>query len=142
VEYRESLYVGYRFFETVEKEVLFPFGYGLSYTTFAYENLRLDKAVITDQETLTVKTTIRNTGDVAGKEIVQLYVSPGSPTAFRPKLELKEFTKVDLQPGEAKEVTFTLDRRAFAHFSTIISDWQVESGVYRILVCASAQHFY
>jgi beta-glucosidase len=140
VEYRESLYVGYRFFETVEKEVLFPFGYGLSYTTFAYENLRLDKAVITDQETLTVKTTIRNTGDVAGKEIVQLYVSPGSPTAFRPKLELKEFTKVDLQPGEAKEVTFTLDRRAFAHFSTIISDWQVESGVYRILVGASAQH--
>ena len=140
VEYRESLYVGYRFYEIVEKEVLFPFGYGLSYATFAYEDLSLNKPDITDQETLTVKLTVHNTGDIAGKEIVQLYVSPGSPTAFRPKMELKGFTKVDLQPREAKEVTFTLDRRAFAHFSTAISTWQVESGVYRILVGASSHH--
>lgn len=140
VAYRESLYVGYRFYETVGKEVLFPFGHGLSYTTFAYEDLTLDKSDITDHDTLIVKVTVRNTGEVAGKEIPQLYVSPQSPTAFRPKLELKGFTKVDLRPGEAKEVTFTLDRRAFAHFSTSISDWQVESGVYRILVGASSHH--
>jgi beta-glucosidase len=140
VEYRESLYVGYRFYETVEKEVLFPFGYGLSYTSFAYQDLSLSKPDITDQETLTVKLTVRNTGDVTGKEIVQLYVSPVSSTAFRPRMELKGFTKVDLQPGEAKQVTFTLDQRAFAHFSTSISDWQVESGVYRVLVGASAHH--
>ncbi|MBW6467488.1 MAG: glycoside hydrolase family 3 C-terminal domain-containing protein, partial [Brevefilum sp.] len=140
VEYRESLYVGYRFYKTVEKEVLFHFGYGLSYTTFAYENLSLSKPEVTDQEILTVEITVRNTGDVAGKEIVQLYVSPVSPTAFRPKLELKGFAKVDLQPGEVKPVTFSLDQRAFAHFSTAISDWQVESGVYRILVGASAHH--
>jgi beta-glucosidase len=140
VEYRESLYVGYRFYETVEKEVLFPFGYGLSYTTFAYENLLLSKPEVTDQETLTVELTVRNTGDVAGKEIVQLYVSPVSPTAFRPKLELKGFAKVDFQPGEVKPVTFSLDQRAIAHFSTAISDWQVESGLYRILVGASAHH--
>ena len=140
VEYRESLYIGYRFYETVEKEVLFPFGYGLSYTTFAYEDLSLNKFNITDQENLTVKLTVRNTGEVAGKEIVQLYVSPGSPTAFRPKMELKGFTKVELQPGEAQEVTFTLDWRAFAHFSTAISDWHIESGVYRILVGASSHH--
>jgi beta-glucosidase len=140
VEYRESLFVGYRYYETVQKEVLFPFGFGLSYTTFDYQDLSLSQPEITDQETLTVKLTVRNTGDIAGKEIVQLYVSPVSPTAFRPKIELKGFTKVELNPGETKQVTFTLDRRAFAHFSTAISDWQVESGVYRILVGASSQH--
>jgi len=139
VEYRESLYVGYRFFETVDKPVLFPFGHGLSYTTFAYENLRLNKETITDQETLTVTVTVRNTGDRAGQEIVQLYVSPLAPTAFRPKMELKGFEKVDLQPGQSVEVNFSLDRRAFAHFSTALNDWQVESGMYRILVGASSQ---
>lgn len=139
VEYRESLYVGYRFFETVGKPVLFPFGHGLSYTTFAYENLRLSKATITNQEILTVTVTVRNTGDKAGQEVVQLYVSPLAPTAFRPKMELKGFEKVKLQPGQSAEVNFSLDRRAFAHFSTALNDWQVESGMYRILVGASSQ---
>ena len=142
VEYRESLYVGYRFFETVGKEVLFPFGYGLCYTTFDYEDLHTSQETITDQETLTIRVTVRNTGHRAGKEAVQLYISPDSPTAFRPKLELKGFEKVNLQPGEAKQITFTLDRRAFAHFSTAINDWQVESGLYRILVGASSRHIH
>ena len=142
VEYRESMYVGYRFFTTVDKPVLFPFGHGLSYTTFAYENLRLDPDVITDQDTLTLTVTVRNTGDRAGKETVQLYVSPQTPTAFRPKMELKGFEKVAVQPGEVVNVAFTLDRRAFAHFSTALNDWQVESGDYRILVGASSSQIY
>ncbi len=142
VEYRESLYVGYRFFETVGKEVLFPFGHGLSYTTFAYEDLHTSQETITDQDTLTINVTVRNTGDRAGKETVQLYISPVSPTAFRPKLELKGFEKVALEPGEAKTISFTLDRRAFAHFSTAINDWQVESGIYRVLVGTSSRQIH
>ena len=142
VEYRESLYVGYRFYETVDKSVLFPFGHGLSYTTFAYEDLRTSQETITDQETLTVNVKVRNTGNRMGKETVQLYICPESPTAFRPKLELKDFEKVSLQPGEAKQITFNLDRRAFAHFSTAINDWQVESGLYSILVGASSRQIH
>jgi beta-glucosidase len=142
VEYRESLYVGYRFFETVGKPVLFPFGHGLSYTAFAYENLHLSASAIKDDGHLTVEVTVRNTGSLAGKEVVQLYVSPVAPTAFRPKMELKSFKKVHLQPGEAKQVTLTLDSRAFAHFSTASNDWQVESGAYRILVGASAHQIH
>jgi len=139
VEYRESLYIGYRFFETVGLPVLFPFGHGLSYTTFAYEDLRLSQAAITEQETLTVTIRVRNTGERTGKEIVQLYVSPISPTAFRPKMALKGFEKVALQPAEAVDVTFTLDRRAFAYFNTGIDDWHVESGMYRILLGSSSR---
>ncbi|HOE69932.1 MAG TPA: glycoside hydrolase family 3 C-terminal domain-containing protein [Brevefilum sp.] len=139
VEYRESLFVGYRFFETVDKPVLFPFGHGLSYTTFAYEDLRLSHSTLTDQETLTVRLTLRNTGARAGKEVVQVYINPESPTAFRPKMELKGFEKVALQPGESREVSITLGRRAFAHFSTALNDWQVEPGNYRILVGSSSR---
>ena len=142
VEYRESLFVGYRFFETVDKPVLFPFGHGLSYTTFAYEDLRLSHSTLTDQETLTVRLTVRNTGARAGKEVVQVYINPESPTAFRPKMELKGFEKVALQPGEAREVNITLGRRAFAHFSTALNDWQVEPGNYRILVGSSSREIH
>lgn len=142
VEYRESLYVGYRFYDTVGKEVLFPFGYGLSYTSFAYENLKIDKAQISAREPLTVKVTVRNIGDVAGKEVVQLYVSQNSPEVFRPNMELKGFTKVELQPGEAKEVTIPIDGRAFEYFSTTAQDWVVAPGTYRILVGASSQHLH
>jgi beta-glucosidase len=143
VEYRESVYVGYRYFETVEIPVLFPFGHGLSYTTFAYENLRLSHSEVNaDEESLSVRLTVRNTGDRAGKETVQLYIRPDSPTAFRPKMELKGFEKVEVQPGEAVEVAFELDRRAFAHFSTAINDWQVEPGVYHVLVGASSRQIH
>ncbi len=142
VEYRESLYVGYRFYDTVGKEVLFPFGFGLSYTRFAYENLRLSAEQISDTDTLTVTLTVRNTGDLPGKEIVQLYVKPEAPTAFRPEKELKAFEKVALQPGEAKDVTLSLGRRAFAHFNTGINNWGVESGAYQILVGASSRQIH
>jgi len=142
VEYRESLYVGYRFYDKVDKQVLFPFGHGLSYTTFAYEDIKLSDETINDQETLEVVVTIRNTGDVAGKETVQLYVSPVNPTAFRPKAELKGFEKIYLEPDKSGQAHFTLDHRAFAHFNTEIKDWQVEAGDYQILVGASSRQIH
>jgi beta-glucosidase len=139
VEYRESVYVGYRFYETVGKDVLFPFGHGLSFTTFEYSQLRLSREKITEQETLTVSLKVKNTGSVEGKEVVQLYVSPVAPTAFRPKAELKGFEKLSLLPGEEREVVINLDRRAFACFNTGIKDWHVESGAYQILVGSSSR---
>jgi beta-glucosidase len=139
VEYRESVYVGYRFYDTVEKEVLFPFGHGLSYTTFSYHDLRLSQMEITAGEPLTVRVKVKNTGDTAGKEIVQLYLAPEAPAAFRPRAELKGFQKVSLQPGEEKEVVIDLDERAFAFYNTGIQDWQVEGGLYRVMVGASSR---
>jgi len=139
VEYREGLYVGYRFFNSGEKEVLFPFGHGLSYTTFEYQDLTLSQDPVSDQETLTVRFRVKNTGTVQGQEIVQLYVRPLEPTVFRPKHELKGFDKITLLPGEQKEVSMTLDRRAFAFYNTAIRDWHVEPGAYQIEVGASSR---
>jgi beta-glucosidase len=139
VEYRESLYVGYRFYDSVDKEVLFPFGHGLSYTTFDYCNLTLNTSQISDSESLEVSLKVKNTGSVAGKEIIQLYICPTAPQAFRPEKELKAFAKVQLQSGEEKDVSFELDRRAFAYYNTDLKDWQVETGEYQILVGASSR---
>lgn len=139
VEYRESLYVGYRFYDTVEKEVLFPFGHGLSYTSFVYSDLKLQADRITEPETLAVSLKLKNSGNLAGKETVQLYIHPESPTAFRPEKELKGFVKVELAPGEEKQVQFELDRRAFASYSTGLGDWHVESGDYQVLAGASSR---
>lgn len=139
VEYRESLYVGYRFYDAVQKEVLFPFGHGLSYTAFEYSNLKLSALEITESDSLGIRFTIKNTGERPGKEIVQLYVQPVDPSAFRPEKELKGFTKIDLQPGEEQEVSFVLDRRSFAHFSVGHQDWQVETGKYQVLLGASSR---
>ncbi|MGD8245357.1 MAG: glycoside hydrolase family 3 C-terminal domain-containing protein [Anaerolineae bacterium] len=139
VEYRESIYVGYRFYDTVGKEVLCPFGHGLSYTSFEYSNLQLDETKITPEGSLIVSLTVRNTGTLTGKEVVQLYVAPEAPTAFRPRAELKGFEKINLQPNEEKEVSFTLVERDLAFFNTCGRDWQVESGAYRILVGSSSR---
>ncbi len=139
VVYRESLYVGYRFYDTVGKAVLFPFGHGLSYTQFDYSGLKLSPAALTEGESLTINITVTNSGDLAGKEIVQVYVHPESNTAFRPQAELKGFAKVALQPGEAQEVTVELPPRAFAFYNTNLQDWQVEAGDYEIWVGASSR---
>jgi beta-glucosidase len=139
VAYRESLYVGYRFYESVGKAVLFPFGHGLSYTTFDYSDLTLSAEALDGGESLTLRLKVKNIGEVAGQEVVQVYVSPQSPTAFRPELELKGFEKVALQPGEAKEVTMELPPRAFAFFNTGLQDWQMEAGAYEIRVGASSR---
>lgn len=133
-DYREGIFVGYRYYDKKKMEVLFPFGYGLSYTTFEYTGLKLDKASMKDTDTLQATVTVRNTGSRPGKTVVQLYVgdTEGYVNAIRPVRELKGFRKVLLQPGESKEVTFTLDKRAFATWREEIRDWWVESGEFTI----------
>ncbi len=139
VEYRESLYVGYRYYDTVGQPVLFPFGHGLSYTRFAYRDLALHRLEETDTPSLTVTFKVKNVGQMAGQEVVQLYVRDVESTLFRPTKELKGFAKVALQPGEETEVTFDLDRRAFACYDPQLKDWRVEAGTFEILVGASSQ---
>jgi beta-glucosidase len=138
-EYRESIYVGYRYYDTVGSEVLFPFGYGLSYTTYEYSNLVIHRDTISDGDTLKVTLDVKNTGNVAGKEIVQLYVRDVESSVFRPEKELKGFVKVSLQTGETAQVEFDLDNRAFAFYSTDLGDWHVESGAFEILVGSSSR---
>lgn len=139
-DYREGVFVGYRYYDRKEMEVLFPFGHGLSYTTFAYSNLRLSAQRITDQDTLTATVTVTNTGSRAGKTVVQLYAGDPVSSVFRPVRELKGFEKVELQPGESKEVTFTLGKRAFAYWNTQLHDWYVESGDFTIEIGQSSRH--
>ncbi len=140
VEYREGIFVGYRYYDKKKMNVLFPFGHGLSYTTFAYSNLKVSAENIKDTDALTVSIDVTNTGEVAGKEVVQLYVSDKESTVIRPEKELKDFAKVDLKPGETKTVTFTLGKRAFAYYSTKIHDWHVESGEFDILIGQSSKN--
>lgn len=138
-DYREGVFVGYRYYDKKEMPVLFPFGFGLSYTTFACSNLRLSGQKITDQETLTAAVTVTNTGSRAGKTVVQLYVGDRESTVLRPIRELKGFEKVELQPGESRDVTFTLDKRAFAYWNAAIHDWHVETGAFTIEVGQSSR---
>ncbi|WP_336776129.1 beta-glucosidase [Paenibacillus sp. MMO-58] len=139
VEYREGIFVGYRYYDTKQVKPLFPFGHGLSYTSFAYSNLLLSRKEMRDTDTLEVRVTVQNTGDRAGKEIVQLYVRDVDSTFMRPTKELKGFAKVDLQPGETTTVTLTLDKRSFAYYNVQIKDWHVESGQYEILIGRSSE---
>ena len=138
VEYRESIYIGYRYYEKAAKNVRYPFGFGLSYTTFEYSDIKLDKTSMKDTDTLKVSFTVKNTGDVSGYEIAQLYVADKESTIYRPVKELKGFKKIWLNPGEAKEITIKLSKRAFAFYNVNINDWCVESGEFDILVGASS----
>ena len=140
VHYGEGVFVGYRYYEAKNLPVLFPFGYGLSYTTFALSDLTVSAKELTNHETVNVTVKVTNTGDRAGKEVIQLYVAPKHETKIaRPIKELKGFEKVELQPGETKEVTFTLDSRAFAYYETTLSDWFVENGEYEIQAGTSSR---
>ena len=139
VQYRESVYVGYRYYEAAEKPVLFPFGFGLSYTEFEYSDLKLSASDIDEGETLTVSFKVKNIGKRDGAEVAQLYVADKVSGIFRPKKELKGFKKVFLKAGEEKEIVLTLDSRAFAYYNVLIKDWHVESGDFDILVGASSQ---
>ena len=138
-EYREGVFVGYRYYDKKKMDVLFPFGHGLSYTTFKYSGLKLSADRIKDTETLEAKVTVKNTGNRAGKAVVQLYVGDVESTPIRPVRELKGFQKVMLQPGESREVTFTLDKRAFAYWNQQIHDWHVETGAFTIEAGASSR---
>ena len=130
-EYREGLYVGYRYYETAEKDVRYPFGYGLSYTTFAYSGLKVSADKVTF--------TLTNTGRCAGAEIAQLYVAKPDAAIFRPAKELKGFAKVFLEAGESKTVTIPLDDKTFRYWNVATDRWEVEGGSYRLLVGASVQ---
>lgn len=139
VEYRESVYVGYRYYDKAEKPVAYPFGHGLSYTRFAYSDLALSSSEYADSDIVEVRCTVTNTGKMAGAEVVQLYVAPPESAAFKPVRELRDYRKVFLNPGESKTVGFRLDCRAFAYYHPGISDWFVESGVYQIELGSSSR---
>jgi len=131
VEYREGLYIGYRYFTTAEKAVRFPFGYGMSYTTFAYSDL------VTDEQGVSL--TVTNTGSVAGTEIVQLYIAKKNSELFRPAKELKGFARVTLAPGEKQRITIMLDDKAFRFWNVKTNRWEIEGGEYELLVGASVE---
>ncbi len=135
VEYRESIYVGYRYFDSAKMDVLFPFGHGLSYTTFTYRDLKLARV----GEIVTVSCKVKNTGSKAGKEVVQVYVSDVEASIFRPQKELKGFAKVELQPDEEKEISISLGERAFAFYDVASKGWVIEPGDFEIMVGSSSR---
>lgn len=139
VEYREGLFVGYRYYDKKQLKPLFPFGYGLSYTTFDYSDIAVDRSEITDEDVLHVTVKVRNTGSRAGQEVVQLYVRDCASSVIRPEKELKGFEKVALAPGEEKEVAFRLDKRSFAYYDEDVRDWVVETGEFELMIGKSSQ---
>ena len=138
VEYREGVFVGYRYYDTKKMQVRFPFGHGLSYTRFEYSNLQVSKENMTDNETLQVSFKVKNVGNMAGKEIVQLYVSDKTHLAERPVKELKGFKKVMLKPGEEATIVMEMNKRSFAWYSTELGGWYAVTGNYEIVVGASS----
>ena len=136
VEYKESVYVGYKYYDKVGKDVLFPFGFGLSYTEFEYFDLKVN----IENEKVDIRFKIKNVGDVAGKEIAQIYVKKADSVVFRPDKELRDFAKVDLNPGEEKDVHIVLDRECFEYYDIENDRWQVEAGEYEILVGKSSRN--
>ncbi len=138
-EHRESVYIGYRYYDKARKNVLFPFGFGLSYTEFQYSDIKVSADEISDNDTLEVSFKVKNIGDVDGAEVAQLYISDRESTIFRPVKELKAFKKVFLKAGEETEITFTLSKRDFAFFNVYLGDFQVETGLFDILVGASSR---
>ncbi len=138
VRYGEGIFIGYRYYDAREVPVLFPFGYGLSYTTFAYSNPRVSATTFKDVDGLTVMVDVTNTGKLAGKEIVQIYVHDQKSGLVRPKKELKGFAKVELKAGEMKTVSIPLDFRAFAYYHPAYKQWITEDGEFDILISASS----
>ena len=157
VDYSEGVFVGYRYYDAKKMDVLFPFGYGLSYTTFRIDNLKVERdpgsAAASGNslagadggknhadDFITVSVDVTNTGDCSGAEVVQLYVSDRTGTQIRPEKELKGFEKIYLEPGEKRTVTMKLGYRSFAYFEPEIGDWHVPSGTYEILVGNSSRN--
>lgn len=139
VEYRESIYVGYRYYDSAKVNVSFPFGHGLSYTTFEYSDIKLSNKKINEGDKLTVSFKIKNTGTVAGAEVAQVYVSAPESKIFKAEKELKGFKKIYLEAKEIKEVEIELDERAFSYYNININDWHAESGEYKVLVGSSSR---
>ena len=134
VEYQESIFVGYRYYDTNKVNVLYPFGYGISYTKFEYSNLKVE-----EDENIKLFFTIKNIGDVKGKEIAQIYIGQEKPTIFKPTKELKAFEKVELEPGEEKIVNIVLPKGAFEYYNIETKKWSIETGEYNILIGKSSE---
>ena len=139
VLYGERIFVGYRYYDARKIEPLFPFGFGLSYTTFEYSDLKVSSKKITNEGDLTVTFQVKNTGKVIGKEVIQLYVSDTESTLQRPENELKKFAKIELKPGESKTVSFKLESRDFSYFDAKRDLWIAESGSFKINIGASSR---
>lgn len=135
VEYKESIYVGYRYYEKVNKDVLFPFGFGLSYTNFEYSNLKLNQG----KDKIKVIFKIKNTGKVIGKEIAQIYISQENPKIYKPIKELKDFKKVELEPGEEKQIEIELPKSSFEYYNPETKKWSIEEGIYEIQIGKSSK---
>ncbi len=135
VEYKESIYVGYRYYDKIDKEVLFPFGYGLSYTKFEYSNLKIKKV----KDKYNISFTIRNIGNIMGKEISQIYVRQKSSKIYKPDKELKQFEKIQLNPNETKKVNIVLTKKDFSYYNPETKQWSVEEGEYEILIGKSSR---
>jgi len=138
--YSEGLYLGYRGYDKKHAKPLYPFGYGLSYTSFGYSDLKLSSNVMAPGSTVDVTFTLTNTGDKAGFEVAQLYVQPVKPAVDRPEKELKGFTKVYLKPGESKTVSIPIDSRSLAYYVDKTDSWDVDAGKFKILVGADSQN--
>lgn len=138
VRYGEGLFIGYRYYDTKQTPVQFPFGYGLSYTTFAYSNPKVSAPTFRDVDGISISVDITNAGTVMGKEVVQLYVHDRVSALVRPVKELKAFTKIELRPGETRTVTLTLDSRAFAYYHPGYKQWITEDGEFDLLIGASS----
>jgi beta-glucosidase len=139
VEYTEGIYVGYRGFDKHDVEPLFPFGHGLSYTTFDYSQIKISPGKIAMGQTVEVSVSVRNNGRRAGAEVVQLYLQPPPSGVDRPLKELKGFGRVALEPGETRTVSFTLDRAAMSYYDAAVHDWVAEPGRFTVLVGASSR---
>ena len=139
VEHRESIYIGYRYFDTAGKAVRYPFGHGLSYTKFEYSDFALSADSINEGDELTVSFKVKNVGEVDGAEVAQVYVSAPKSDIYKAQKELKGFKKVFLKAGAEAVITLPLDARSFAYYNVNISDWHVESGEYKVLVGASSR---
>jgi beta-glucosidase len=140
IDYSEGIFIGYRGYEKNHIQPLFPFGFGLSYTSFAFSNLKIEPAVFDGQAPVTVSFTVTNTGKRAGAEVAELYVGQQSPTIVRPIKELKGFEKVNLNPGQSSTVTLSLDQRSFAYFNTTTEKWDAVPGVYNVVVGDSSDN--
>jgi beta-glucosidase len=140
--YDEGIYVGYRYFDKEQIEPLFPFGYGLSYTTFNYENLKLNKEKFSKNDTITVSVDIVNTGNRSGMEVIQLYVQDIESSTDRPPIELKQFEKVKLEQNERKTVEFNLSFGDFSFYEDSTHSWVVEPGTFNILIGSSSRAIY
>lgn len=135
VEYKEGIYVGYRYYDTAQKDVLFPFGYGLSYTRFEYKELKIKQ----EKNKVYIRFKIKNVGDMKWKEIAQIYISQENSKTYKPAKELKEFCKIEIKPNEEKEINVILNKKDFTYYNSKTKKWEIEHGKYKILVGSSSR---